>query len=72
MQKTHSSTNEFDPSMLEHFKETFLTRRSFVKTHNTNEILTEYPALRIHSCVCTTSRLLSLFEYWIVFVLNSY
>ena len=40
--------------MLDHFKETFAIRRSFVKTHNTNEILAEYPALQIHSCVSPT------------------
>jgi hypothetical protein len=52
MQETLAATNDPDISLIaDAFKETFDIRRSFVKTHNTNEILVEYPALQLHSCV---------------------
>jgi hypothetical protein len=53
MQETLAATNDPDISLIaDSFKETFEIRRNFVKTHNTNEILMEYPALQLHSCVC--------------------
>lgn len=52
MQQTLAATNDPDISLIsDYFKETFEVRRNFVKTHNTNEILLEYPALRLHSCL---------------------
>ena len=52
MQKKLATTNDPDISLIsDYFKETFEIRRNFVKTHNTTEILTEYPALQLHSCV---------------------
>jgi hypothetical protein len=53
MQETLAATDDPDISLVsDYFKETFEIRRNFVKTHNTTEILTEYPALQLHSCVC--------------------
>ena len=53
MQETLATTDDPDISLIsDYFKETFDMRRNFVKTHNTNEILIEYPALQLHSCVC--------------------
>jgi len=53
MQETLAATDDPDISLIsDYFKETFEIRRNFVKTHNTTEILTEYPALQLHSCVC--------------------
>jgi signal transduction histidine kinase len=52
MQETLAATDDPDISLIsDYFKETFEIRRNFVKTHNTTEILTEYPALQLHSCV---------------------
>jgi hypothetical protein len=52
MQETLATTDDPDISLIsDYFKETFEIRRNFVKTHNTTEILTEYPALQLHSCV---------------------
>jgi len=52
MQETLATTNDPDISLIsDYFKQTFETRRNFVKTHNTTEILTEYPALQLHSCL---------------------
>ena len=52
MQATLATTDDPDISLIsDYFKETFEIRRNFVKTHNTNEILAEYPALQLHSCV---------------------
>ncbi|CAF0958881.1 unnamed protein product [Adineta steineri] len=52
MQETLATTDDPDISLIsDYFKETFEIRRTFVKTHNTNEILTEYPALQLHSCL---------------------
>jgi hypothetical protein len=52
MQQTLATTNDPDISLIsDYFKETFENRRNFVKTHNTNEILAEYPALQLHSCL---------------------
>lgn len=53
MKETLAKTTDPDISLIaDYFKETFEIRREFVKTHNTNEILAEYPALQLHSCVC--------------------
>lgn len=53
MKETLAKTTDPDISLIsDYFKETFEIRRDFVKTHNTNEILAEYPALQLHSCVC--------------------
>ncbi|CAF0997001.1 unnamed protein product [Adineta ricciae] len=52
MQATLATTDDPDISLIsDYFKETFEIRRNFVKTHNTNEILAEYPALQLHSCL---------------------
>ncbi|CAF4714388.1 unnamed protein product [Rotaria sp. Silwood1] len=52
MKETLATTNDPDISLIsDYFKETFEVRRDFVKTHNTNEILMEYPALQLHSCL---------------------
>ncbi|CAF4623121.1 unnamed protein product [Rotaria socialis] len=52
MKETLATTNDPDISLIsDYFKETFEIRRDFVKTHNTNEILVEYPALQLHSCL---------------------
>lgn len=52
MQETLATTDDPDISLIsDYFKETFEIRRNFVKTHNTTEILAEYPALQLHSCV---------------------
>ena len=52
MQETLATTDDPDTALIsDYFKETFEIRRDFVKTHNTTEILTEYPALQLHSCV---------------------
>ena len=52
MQETLATTDDPDISLIsDYFKETFEIRRNFVKTHNTAEILAEYPALQLHSCV---------------------
>jgi len=52
MQETLAATDDPDISLIsDYFKETFEIRRNFVKTHNTTEILTEYPALQLHSCL---------------------
>lgn len=52
MQETLATTDDPDIALIsDYFKETFEIRRDFVKTHNTTEILTEYPALQLHSCV---------------------
>ncbi|CAF2658512.1 unnamed protein product [Rotaria sp. Silwood2] len=52
MKETLATTNDPDISLIsDYFKETFEIRRDFVKTHNTNEILLEYPALQLHSCL---------------------
>ncbi|CAF1040547.1 unnamed protein product [Rotaria sordida] len=52
MKETLATTNDPDISLIsDYFKETFEIRRDFVKTHNTNEILMEYPALQLHSCL---------------------
>ena len=52
MQETLATTDDPDISLIsDYFKETFEIRRNYVKTHNTTEILTEYPALQLHSCV---------------------
>ncbi|CAF4029926.1 unnamed protein product, partial [Rotaria sp. Silwood1] len=52
MKEPLPTTNDPDISIIsDYFKETFEVRRDFVKTHNTNEILMEYPALQLHSCV---------------------
>ncbi|UJR08573.1 hypothetical protein I4U23_012832 [Adineta vaga] len=52
MQETLATTDDPDISLIsDYFKETFEMRRNFVKTHNTNEILAEYPALQLHSCL---------------------
>jgi hypothetical protein len=58
MQETLATTNDPDSSLIsDYFKETFEIRRTFVKTHNTNEILAEYPALQLHSCVCLIDKI---------------
>ena len=58
MQETLATTDDPDISLIsDYFKETFEIRRNFVKTHNTTEILTEYPALQLHSCVSSFSAL---------------
>jgi len=63
MQQTLAATNDPDISLIsDYFKETFEVRRNFVKTHNTNEILLEYPALRLHSCVCAILFLIVCFR----------
>ena len=55
MQDTLATTDDPDISLIsDYFKETFEVRRNFVKTHNTTEILAEYPALQLHSCVSRT------------------
>ena len=55
MQETLATTDDPDISLItDYFKETFEIRRNFVKTHNTTEILAEYPALQLHSCVGST------------------
>ena len=52
MQETLATNDDPDISLIsDYFKETFDIRRNFVKTHNTTEILAEYPALQLHSCV---------------------
>lgn len=52
MQETLATTDDPDISLIsDYFKETFEIRRNFVKTHNTTEILAEYPALQLHSCL---------------------
>ena len=52
MQRTLATTSDPDISLVaDYFKETFEIRRTFVQTHNTTEILTEYPALQLHPCV---------------------
>ena len=57
MQETLAATDDPDISLIsDYFKETFEIRRNFVKTHNTTEILTEYPALQLHSCVRILAR----------------
>lgn len=63
MQETLATNDDPDISLIsDYFKETFDIRRNFVKTHNTTEILAEYPALQLHSCVsrmacCGTSEI---------------
>ncbi|CAF0787632.1 unnamed protein product [Didymodactylos carnosus] len=48
------ASSEPDLSLItDYFKETFHSRRSFVKTHNTTEILSEYPALTLQTCLLT-------------------
>jgi hypothetical protein len=60
MQDTLATTDDPDISLIsDYFKETFEVRRNFVKTHNTTEILTEYPALQLHSCVSFSIQFLS-------------
>ncbi len=60
MQETLAATDDPDISLIsDYFKETFEIRRNFVKTHNTTEILTEYPALQLHSCVRVDQNLAS-------------
>ena len=67
MQKTLATTNDPDMSLIsDYFKETFEIRRNFVKTHNTNEILAEYPALQLHSCVCC----MNMFSFFNVKILS--
>lgn len=59
MQETLAATDDPDISLIsDYFKETFEIRRNFVKTHNTTEILTEYPALQLHSCVRRNEKIL--------------
>jgi hypothetical protein len=70
MQETLAATDDPDSSLIsDYFKETFEIRRNFVKTHNTTEILTEYPALQLHSCV----RIRRIIFFWeIIFFVFSY
>lgn len=57
MQETLATNDDPDISLVtDYFKETFEIRRNFVKTHNTTEILAEYPALQLHSCVSRSQR----------------
>lgn len=52
MKETLATNDDPDISLItDYFKETFEIRRNFVKTHNTTEILAEYPALQLHSCL---------------------
>lgn len=71
MQETLAATDDPDISLIsDYFKETFDIRRNFVKTHNTTEILTEYPALQLHSCVrrneLMTNRNIFICEYLVI------
>ena len=69
MQETLATTDDPDISLIsDYFKETFEIRRNFVKTHNTTEILTEYPALQLHSCVSSFSALHHAHGTWHVLV----
>lgn len=75
MQETLAATDDPDISLIsDYFKETFEIRRNFVKTHNTTEILTEYPALQLHSCVRLsifshqTNYKSVFFSYWLIFI----
>jgi hypothetical protein len=73
MQETLATTDDPDISLVsDYFKETFDIRRNFVKTHNTNEILAEYPALQLHSCVCLIDllsiKIFIFFSYLLIFI----
>ncbi|CAF1088692.1 unnamed protein product, partial [Didymodactylos carnosus] len=53
MQEAMVSTEPDLSLIMDYFKETFHSRRLFVKTHNTTEILSEYPALTLQTCLLT-------------------
>ena len=63
MKETLATNDDPDISLItDYFKETFEIRRNFVKTHNTTEILAEYPALQLHSCVSQSNEMKRLFQ----------
>jgi hypothetical protein len=79
MQETLCNTDDPDISLIsDAFQQTFEIRRDYVKTHTTTEILSEYPALQLHSCVRSHShesyRFNSAiinkyrFSYWQIFI----